>query len=209
MPVVASLLFALLPAFGGAPQPDPVTTLPPVVVEVAPVSPVLSSILEAAIGDQDPTEVRPEHPIVVTELGASNCPVAGDHDFISSWGFARDGGRRKHQGNDIFAARGTPVVAITSGEVIKVDRVDSPGELGGRTVWTRNDDGVRFYYAHLEEVNPDLKVGQHVTVGDQLGTVGTSGNARGTDPHLHFEIRPPGGPIDPYPLLSKICEGAR
>lgn len=147
-------------------------------------------------------------PLVVTEWGAMNCPVAGEHSFIDSWGYSRSGGR-KHQGTDIMADRHTPVVAVTNGTITKVDRTDRKGELGGRTIWLETDGGVRFYYAHLQDIVDDLKPGDRVAAGDLIATVGNSGNARKTAPHLHFEIRPGKKPVNPYPTLALVCAGAR
>lgn len=121
-------------------------------------------------------------------------PVAGPNEFVDSWGFARSGGRA-HKGTDILAARGTPVVAVHDGWA-------APGSngLGGLTVWLTGDDGRSYYYAHLDSI----AVGEgRVVAGQVLGAVGDSGNARGTAPHLHFEIHEP-GPVDPYAQLLKM-----
>jgi murein DD-endopeptidase MepM/ murein hydrolase activator NlpD len=104
----------------------------------------------------------------------------------SSFGFPRDGGRRRHQGADLFAARGTPVVAAASGVVVA--RGTTP--IGGRVVYTFGRRGVLCYYAHLDRWNEDVGIGDMVGEGDVLGYVGDTGNARGTRPHLHFETRP-------------------
>lgn len=112
-------------------------------------------------------------------------PVAskGNSAVQSYWGAVRDGGRRSHEGIDIFAKRGTPVVAVTPGIV------SSTGDkgLGGKQVWLRDRKrGNSLYYAHLDSIiaTPGMKV----KAGDTLGLVGNSGNARTTLPHLHFGI---------------------
>ena len=107
------------------------------------------------------------------------------------------GGGRNHQGVDIFAARGTPVVSATRGIVAAV----RDGGLGGRQVWVLGPAGERHYYAHLHDWAPGLARGDVVAPGDALGTVGTTGNARGTPPHLHYGIYRVGGAYDPLPLL--------
>lgn len=124
-------------------------------------------------------------------------PVAGPTSFVSSFGYCRDGCSRAHQGNDLFARAGTPVVAVEDGWVEKV----GTNSLGGLTVWTRGRSGYRYYYAHLRDWAP-LVVGQEIAVGTVVGTVGNTGNAIGTSSHLHFEIHPGNAPaIDPYPIL--------
>lgn len=106
-------------------------------------------------------------------------------------------GDRKHEGVDIFAPRGTPVVSTTRGFVARIGE----NSLGGTVVWVLGPGGDRHYYAHLHSV-ADIKTGQRIGPGDVLGTVGTSGNARGTPPHLHYGIyRRGNGAINPFPLL--------
>jgi murein DD-endopeptidase MepM/ murein hydrolase activator NlpD len=104
---------------------------------------------------------------------------------------------RTHAGVDIFAARGTPVTSSTRGVVVSV----RDGGLGGRQVWVLGPARERYYYAHLQDWSPGLAVGDVVDAGTPLGTVGTSGNARGTPPHLHFGIYGRAGAYDPLPLL--------
>lgn len=122
-------------------------------------------------------------------------PVEGrGNDAIQSlFGVERDGGRRAHHGIDIFAPRGTPVLAGTDGTVRSI----SPNELGGNVVWLSDEQrGQTLYYAHLDRHH--VSTGQRVRTGDTLGFVGNTGNARATPPHLHFGIyRRPDGPIDP------------
>ena len=126
-------------------------------------------------------------------------PVAGkDEDAIRSfWGASREGGRRRHEGNDIFADRGTPLLAVTDGRVTRVRN----GGLGGKTVWLRDGErGLSYYYAHLD--SQLVRSGQYVRRGDTIGLVGNTGNARTTPPHLHFGIYA-NGARDPYPYLQR------
>ena len=126
-------------------------------------------------------------------------PVAGPTSFISSFGFCLDGCSRSHQGNDLFARAGTPVVAVEDGWVEKV----GVNRLGGLTVWTRGHSGYRYYYAHLRDWAP-LVAGQPILAGTVVGTVGNTGNAITTPSHLHFEIHPgSSNAIDPYPILVR------
>lgn len=121
-------------------------------------------------------------------------PVTGPNEYIDSWGFPRSGGRR-HKGTDIMAAKGTPVVAVRDGVV-----TSRTSGLGGLTVWLTATDGTRYYYAHLDTVA--VRTGA-VAAGDVLGTVGSTGNASASAPHLHFEIHQPGA-VNPYPLLRRM-----
>jgi len=116
---------------------------------------------------------------------------AGAQNVHSGFGAPRDG--RRHEGVDIFAPRGTPVVAASDGLVVGV----TENNLGGQVVWLRDfSRGLTYYYAHLDEQL--VRTGIRVDAGETLGTVGNTGNARTTAPHLHFGIYARGeGAIDP------------
>lgn len=121
----------------------------------------------------------------------------GTNHIRSFWGAARDGGARSHEGIDLFAARGTPVVAAAEGRVTRVNE----NRLGGKVVWMQaQGKDISLYYAHLDSqlVSP----GQTVSVGDTLGLMGNTGNARSTPPHLHFGIYTRGGAVDPLPFVN-------
>ncbi len=128
-------------------------------------------------------------------------PVAGgkNSDAQSFWGAQRDGGKRSHEGVDIFAKRGTPIIATVDG------RITFSGEkgLGGKQVWLRDTKrGYSLYYAHLDSIAAFKKF--QVDAGDTLGFVGNSGNARTTVPHLHFGIYSGySGAINPYHFIKK------
>lgn len=125
-----------------------------------------------------------------------NFPVPGkDFSSIASFfGDPRDGGRRRHEGVDIFAPRGTPALAVGPGRVTRTGN----NRLGGKVVWvTDSERGYNYYYAHLDSqiVTP----GMRVNAGDTLGLIGNTGNAITTPPHLHFGIYATGRrSIDPY-----------
>jgi murein DD-endopeptidase MepM/ murein hydrolase activator NlpD len=125
-------------------------------------------------------------------------PVAHKKAYVGSfWGAVRDGGKRKHEGIDIFAKKGTPVVAVSDGVVVAVTN----GGRGGKTVWLRSADyGWAEYYAHLNEQK--VKRGQKVTKGQVIGTVGNTGNAKLTPPHLHFGIYTTRGAVNPFPYVK-------
>ncbi len=128
-------------------------------------------------------------------------PIAGDAEFIDSWGFPRMTGTSSqhwHQGTDVFATYGTPLVAAESGVLFKVGQAS----LGGSKLWVRGDSGTEFYYAHLSAFAEGVTNGKRVNAGDVVGYVGDSGNAKGTSPHLHIEVHTGGSPINPYPLLK-------
>ncbi len=120
----------------------------------------------------------------------------GSGSVQSFWGASRGGGTRRHEGIDIFAARGTPVVAPVGGTVTSVRNRG----LGGKQVWLRDAQrGFSLYFAHLD--SQAVSFGAVVKPGDTLGFVGNTGNAKFTPPHLHFGIYH-GGAFDPYPVVS-------
>jgi murein DD-endopeptidase MepM/ murein hydrolase activator NlpD len=115
---------------------------------------------------------------------------------------------RVHDAIDILAPRNTPVLAVEAGRIAKLFVSDK----GGLTIYQFDPtETYSYYYAHLEHYAPGLVEGNHVTRGQVLGYVGTSGNAPPDTPHLHFAITllPPqknwwqGQPINPYPVLRQ------
>lgn len=105
---------------------------------------------------------------------------------------------RRHEGQDIFAPRGTPIYSATTGYVYNIGE----NRLGGQTVSVVGAGGRFYYYAHLDSYAPQIEEGDYVTTRSVLGYVGTTGNAQGTPPHLHFGIYAPTGAINPLPLLA-------
>lgn len=127
-------------------------------------------------------------------------PVADPHTFSSTFGAPRSGGRT-HQGADIFAPMGTPLVASERGIIDNM----GTGSLGGIKLWLVGESGTEYYYAHLIAYADGITDGRLVEAGDVIGYVGNTGNAISTPPHLHYEIHPGGGDaIDPYPLLHAV-----
>lgn len=137
-------------------------------------------------------------------------PVVGvkASELVDTFTQARAGGSRVHDAIDIMAPTGRPVVAAAPGVVEKIFFSDGGG---GKTVYVRSDDGLwSYYYAHLDDYAPGLREGQRVARGTRLGTVGFTGNANPSGPHLHFAIKRmapgekwyDGTPVNPYPLLA-------
>ena len=125
----------------------------------------------------------------------AQCPVPGG-TYFNDWGFPRSGGRA-HEGNDLFAPRGTEVLAPVAGTV-----TTATGAIGGRQFRLVGDDGTLFLGSHMEAFGATGRV----TEGTVIGAVGSSGNAAGSRPHLHFEVHPGGGSaMNPYPLLRQVC----
>jgi peptidoglycan hydrolase-like protein with peptidoglycan-binding domain len=118
-------------------------------------------------------------------------------DITPDFGDPRGGGTRTHEGQDIMAAEGTPIVSPVKGTVTGFGTAANPGKY----VYVKGSDGHTYAFMHLDEI-AKLKRGQKLKVGDLIGTVGETGNAKGTTPHLHFEIRK-GKPLDPYLRLTK------
>lgn len=129
-------------------------------------------------------------------------PVAADTEFIDSWGYPRMTGTASahwHEGTDIFADYASPVIAAENGVIDRLGQAS----LGGNKFWVKADSGVSYYYAHLSAFADGMVDGRRVKAGEVLGYVGDTGNAKGTSPHLHFEVHPDGGDaVNPYPLLK-------
>ena len=139
--------------------------------------------------------------VTIRNLASLGFPVLGyDHRAIGSgFGEPRDGGRRKHHGVDIFTKRHTPVIAPSRAFVRRVRETD----IGGRNIWlhdTKRD--LHLYFAHLQ--TQEAEENTYVEPGQRIGTVGNTGNARRTPPHLHFGIYLRGeGPVDPVNFIKK------
>ena len=141
--------------------------------------------------------------VTVSAHASMGFPVAGHTlgSVRSGFGAARDGGSRDHHGIDIFARRGTPVLAAVAGRA-------RPGMngLGGTVIWLRDsENGRSLYYAHLDRWAFDRS--RWVEPGDTIGFVGNSGNARTTPSHLHFGVYMRGtGAVNPQPHLYEPAE---
>jgi peptidase M23-like protein len=141
-------------------------------------------------------------------------PVAGAASFVDDFGQARPGGT--HQGNDLMAAKKTPVVAVEAGKV----KFWTTSANAGCMLYLYGASGTTYLYIHLNNdltmrndnsgtckpgvsYAPGLKNGAHVSAGQLIAFVGDSGDANGLASHLHFEVHPDGGPaVSPYPYLQ-------
>ncbi|BAO54732.1 M23 family metallopeptidase [Nonlabens marinus] len=155
----------------------------------------LQIVLQSFLEKRDSTQLK----IYKQPLLDFPLPGKSNNAIKSFWGVARDGGRRSHEGNDIFADRGHPVVAAADGRISAVrDR-----GLGGKQIWLQDAlTSSSHYYAHLD--SQLVTTGQRVSRGDTIGLVGNTGNARTTASHLHFGIYKSGGAVDPKPYIWQI-----
>lgn len=191
--------------------PATTTTAP----EVTTTAPVTTTTLPGSTTTTAPattTTTEPPPPECVPFVYDMAWPLAAKVPIGSPFGADRDGGARKHMGNDIAAPKLTPVFAVADGVVARVIREQG---IAGTYAVIQHDDGWQSYYIHLNNdlygtddglgigVRPDLREGKRVARGELIGWVGDSGNAEGTVSHLHFELRTPGGEaVDPRPSLQ-------
>jgi murein DD-endopeptidase MepM/ murein hydrolase activator NlpD len=126
-------------------------------------------------------------------------PVAGLAWWTDDWHACRDGCRRLHEGLDIFARHGTPLVAVADGVVTQ----KTVGGLAGIGVEITDSRNVEYFYAHLSQWADRLREGMRVRRGQVIGYVGNTGNAISTPPHLHFEYQPKGRPRPPKPHVDQ------
>lgn len=174
------------------PRPGRLTAT--VALTAAALTPFAATSAQAAAGSPAP------HLVAVAASGALGadtaiaCPIPTGSDFIDSWGAARSGGRQ-HEGVDMIAERGTPVVAAQSGDV-----QFKQNSLGGNAAWLTSPNGNTFYYAHLTSFEGSNRF---VLQGEVIGYVGSTGNANG--PHLHFETHFDGSVGNPYPATYAAC----
>jgi len=162
-------------------------------------------VLAAVEADVEQAEAAAAAAVGGPVVAGATCPVVGaraGRDFSNDWGDPRSGGRN-HEGTDVFASRGTPVVALSDGTVKALRRTDTG--LGGLYVSVWVGPQQHWYYSHLDQIAPGLAEGDRVAEGQQLGTVGNTGNARGTPPHLHIGYYDADVAANPYPVLADRC----
>jgi murein DD-endopeptidase MepM/ murein hydrolase activator NlpD len=133
-------------------------------------------------------------------------PVAGAYSYTNTFGAPRMVGTEyshKHEGTDIFALKGTRLVAVVDGVLERV----GTSLLGGLGLWVRSPgDGWSYYYAHLSAFAPGVHNGMQVRKGQVVGYVGNTGNAQGGPAHLHFETHLPGGKVVNSYFVLQRCD---
>ena len=191
---------------------------------LTPPSPASRSVAAAAAGETKQQSAASQialatvvsvPPVDAAAVGSLYFPVAGydGKPLADSYEDTRDGGDRRHNAIDILAPRGTPVLSVQDGRILRL----SKSSKGGITVYaTDMQERFVFYYAHLDGYYANIYAGKPLLRGDTLGYVGTTGNAPANTPHLHFQMmRMPadrkywnGEPINPYPFLRPVAPGS-
>jgi peptidoglycan hydrolase-like protein with peptidoglycan-binding domain len=140
-------------------------------------------------------------PRPVLDVTIAVFPVQPACYFIDTWQEAR-GATRLHEGVDIIANRGTPLLAVSDGTITRAyDAATSA--LSGNALRLTAADGTYFFYAHLDSIAPGIAAGTAVKAGQVIGFVGSTGNTN-TD-HLHFEVHPKGGAaVNPFPIVKAV-----
>ena len=155
----------------------------------------------------DPTPAATPAPAVPDGVASLGMPIAGVDPRTLKSNFSEARGGHTHEALDIMAPRGTPVLAVAEGNVVKL----FTSKQGGLTVYQFDNSSTRcYYYAHLDRYAPALKEGMLLRKSDVLGYVGSTGDASPSAPHLHFavfQLGPEkhwwqGTAIDPLPLLK-------
>jgi hypothetical protein len=210
---------ALLAACGGSSKVA-VTTITATTTTAPTIAPTTTTAATA------PSTSAAASPATTTEAAAhttTTAPIAPSTEHyvfpvqpVSVTGYAHT--HHDYPATDIIAPCGSRFVAPTSGTILELRRTDpwnpkvnDPATRGGMFVSMVGDDGVRYYGAHLEVIRSGLVAGSRVTVGEQLGLVGQTGDARLSVCHLHLGISPPcpqeewavrRGVIWPWPYLD-------
>jgi murein DD-endopeptidase MepM/ murein hydrolase activator NlpD len=194
---------ALLRSLGVSPQPVVESVRLTAASVAATAAPVAATAAPVAAGLALPVGAPPA-PENVAALGARFLrifPIAGPHSYTNDFGDPRPQGR--HQGVDILSPHGTPIVAVADGVIQRMSRQESG--RGGLSIWLRDTAGNTYFYGHLASIADGLQDGSPLALGQQIATVGNTGDARGGPSHLHFEIHPgDNGAIDPFSELTMV-----
>lgn len=144
-------------------------------------------------------DVTPPESYTVADFLFPIAPVK-KYVFGDNWYDGRDKGKRRHTGTDINAPEGTPLLAVTDGTILDVGTNGGAGNY----VVLLGADGTQYHYYHMVEPS-NTTVGQEVTVGEQVGKVGDTGNS--TANHLHFTLISPNGYyLNSYPYLKRAYD---
>ena len=128
----------------------------------------------------------------------------GDHKYSGDYSPHKQTDKRHvtgHKGIDLFAPKGTPLYPLGPGKVTR----KTTGKKSGNIIIIEDENGVRSSYMHLDSFG-DKDVGDSVSMDDVIGYVGDTGNAKGTSPHLHFEVHVGGSLINPKSIFGKSIE---
>jgi len=227
--VGAGVLFVLLRAVPDAPAPEVVASAPPVsspagipavqiegqlppapVVEPdlsnaelplrpAPDAAAASGTASGTAPGADPLAAFPTR-LLVPVKGVKAAQLTDTYDQAR-------GEQRQHEALDIMAPKGTPVIAVADGKVVKLFQ----SKPGGLTVYQFDpSEQYAYYYAHLDRYADGIKEGMEIKRGDLVGYVGVTGNSDPNAPHLHFAVVAltpekqwwTGTPLNPFPLMS-------
>ncbi|RKQ91731.1 peptidase M23-like protein [Solirubrobacter pauli] len=188
--VVADVSASASGSGGGSSTPDPGATAPPTATPTPTATPKATAT---------PKPSKPKRTWRERLMGSGFVfPVGGPADIGGPFGAPRASTGRPHEGNDIFADFGTPVVAVADGTLANVGTLP----ISGNRLWVYADSGDQFFYAHLSAFSANAVDDRRVEAGEVLGYVGNTGDAEPTPPHVHFEIHPNGGDaVDPNPFL--------
>jgi murein DD-endopeptidase MepM/ murein hydrolase activator NlpD len=198
LPAGTEIFVGYAEAAASAPKQVSTPSPPPLPTPSPPPPPPPSHSGPPPVVQPPPTSIKPQ-----LTAGGYVFPVYGPSSFSDDFGAPR-ADTTWHHGNDIFAPRGAPILAVSDGTLFLVGW----NTIGGNRFWLRDMQGNEFYYAHLSAFSPLARDGAHVHAGDVIGFVGNTGDAEGTPTHLHFEVHPVDllwkgydGVVDPYPYL--------
>ncbi len=190
---------------GSTAKPAPRRSMPPAIARALsdwlsrPKTPAqtttrLLGLIDAATGAGVPT-------LAQQRRGFGQFPVIGYVWYQDDYGAPRFGAYyAMHEGTDLFAVTGTPVTAVVDGTIWKMQSTLDRG----KSIWLKAPNGSYYFYGHLGRFARGLSIGKRVRAGDLIGAIGTSADAQGTYPHVHFEIHPTGTTetINPKPVLD-------
>lgn len=178
---------------GAAPEPTPAKEPKP----AKPKPPAGKGSKPKKPSRKEPARRKPPRTRALLTARGFVFPVYGKYSFTDDWGAPRqDTGT--HEGNDIYAVAGTPLVSVCDGTLHRVGTKPVPGNR----LWVKCSTGDTFFYGHLAAFANDARSGLRVKAGQVVGFVGSTGDAEQTPPHVHFEVHPgDGDAVNPYPFL--------